>query len=299
MKILNFGSLNIDYTYNVDHILIGGETLSASDRNVYAGGKGLNQSLALARAGIDVWHAGAIGKRDGKILLDTLKANYVHTDYLKILENDPSGHTFIQVDKNGQNCILVYGGSNQMITSGQVDQTLKHFNKDDFILLQNEINKVSYIMEKAHEKEMKIVFNPSPFDEKIKNLPLEYVDFFLINEIEAAGLANGKSDSELLDHLVQRFPNSHFIMTVGSKGAYFAYQNIRKHQGVYDVKVVDTTAAGDTFTGYFLKSYLDGKSPQSCLKIASAASAIAVSKAGASTSIPNEQEVKEFLQTMK
>lgn len=137
MKILNFGSLNIDYTYNVDHILIGGETLSASDRNVYAGGKGLNQSLALARAGIDVWHAGAIGKRDGKILLDTLKANYVHTDYLKILENDPSGHTFIQVDKNGQNCILVYGGSNQMITSGQVDQTLKYFNKDDFILLQN------------------------------------------------------------------------------------------------------------------------------------------------------------------
>lgn len=296
MKVLNFGSLNIDYVYNVDHILIGGETLSASDRNVYAGGKGLNQSLALARAGVEVWHAGAIGQTDGRIFLDILESSHVHLDFLQILPDAPSGHTFIQVDKDGQNCILVYGGSNQMITRKQIDETLAHFNEGDFLLLQNEISEVPYIMKNAHAKGMKVVLNPSPFDEKIADMPLEYVDFFLINEIEAAQLTEGESDAELLDHLVERFPNSHFIMTVGSRGAYYAYQDNRAHHGIFDVKVVDTTAAGDTFTGYFIHAYIDEKSPQECLKIASAASALSVSKSGAGPSIPLQGEVEQFLE---
>lgn len=301
MKILNFGSLNIDYVYNVDHILIGGETLSADDRNVYPGGKGLNQSLALARAGLDVWHAGAIGEADGQVLADVLKKSDVHLDYLQIKENSPSGHTFIQVDRNGQNCILVYGGTNQMISEEQIKETLENFSKDDYVLLQNELNNVPLIMELAYEKGMKIVLNPSPFDEKIEKMPLDYVDFFLVNEIEAAHLAGGVStdkvedDEDLLSRMIEKYPNSHVIMTVGSRGAYYAHQNIREHHPIFDIQVVDTTAAGDTFTGYFLSAFTEKKSAEECLRIASAASALAVSRAGASTSIPYREEVEDFL----
>ncbi len=296
MKVLNFGSLNIDYTYSVDHILIGGETLSARDRNVYCGGKGLNQSLAFARAGIDIWHAGAIGKVDGEVLSNVLYESGVHLDYLEVLKDSPSGHTFIQVDRKGQNCILVYGGSNQQITKEQIDLTLDNFSKGDYLILQNEINNIPYIMEKAYEKGMKIILNPSPMDEKIDQMPLNYVDFFLVNEIEAAQLAEGNSDEELLNNLLIKYPESHIVMTVGSRGAYYAHKDIREHHGIFDIKVVDTTAAGDTFTGYFMSAFIEGKTPSECLRFASAASTLAVSKAGASTSIPKRKEVEEFLE---
>ena len=214
---------------------------------------------------------------------------------MKLLHDTPNGHTFIQVDKNGQNCILVYGGSNQMVTKEQINETLSNFGNGDYILLQNEINEISYIMQRAHDIGMNIIVNPSPFDEKIMKMPLKYVNFFLINEIEAKLLAEIDSDKNLLDCLVEKFPNSHFVMTVGSKGAYYAYKNIRYYQDIFDVKVVDTTAAGDTFTGYFLSSYLAGRNLQKCLKVASAASALAVSKFGAATSIPTKSEVENFL----
>ncbi len=294
MKILNFGSLNIDYVYNVDHILIGGETLSATDRNIYPGGKGLNQSVAFARAGADIWHAGAIGKADGRILLNALEKNGVKTDYLQILEDAPSGHTFIQVDKNGQNCILVYGGANRRQTKEQIDQTLEHFAANDFLILQNEINEIPYIVDKAKDRGMKIVLNPSPMDERIAEIPLHKIDFFMLNEIEAAQLVKVETDQELLDQLVKTYPESHIIMTVGARGAYYAHQDIREHHPIFEVKVVDTTAAGDTFTGYFMKAFAETKDPEESLHKASIASALAVSRQGASTSIPLWEEVLAF-----
>ena len=296
MKVLNFGSLNIDYTYNVDHILIGGETLAADNRNVYCGGKGLNQSLALARAGLDVWHAGAIGRLDGQVLSEVLSESGVNLDYLKIIDNAPSGHTFIQVDRKGQNCILVYGGANQMITRDQIDQTLAYFSQNDYLVLQNEINEIPYIMQSAHKKGMKIILNPSPMNDKISLMPLEYVDFFLVNEIEAGQLVEGNTDMQLLDNLLKKYPDSHIVLTVGSRGAYYAHKNIRDHHGIFDIGVVDTTAAGDTFTGFFISAFLEDQSPAECLRLASAASTLAVSRAGASTSIPLRKEVIDFLE---
>lgn len=294
MRILNFGSLNIDYVYNVEHILIGGETLTADDRNIYPGGKGLNQSVAFARAGADVWHAGAIGQADGAILLEALEKNGVKTDYLKVLKDAPSGHTFIQVDRNGQNCILVYGGSNRMQTREHIDQTLENFGAEDYLILQNEVNEIPYIVEKAKARGMKIVLNPSPMDERIATIPLEKVDFFMINEIEAAQLVEGKTDEELLEKLTQKYPASHIIMTVGSRGAYYAHQEQREHHPIFDIKVVDTTAAGDTFTGYFMKVFGETGDAKESLRIASIASTLAVSREGASTSIPTWEEVINF-----
>ncbi len=187
MKILNFGSLNIDYTYDVDHFVRGGETLSSKALHLFPGGKGLNQSIAASRSGADVWHAGAVGKSDGEFLIKQLNEAGVNTDYVKRLEV-PSGHAIIQRQPDGGNCILLFGGSNQEITRRMADEVLEHFGKGDYLLLQNEISEVGYIMKRAAEKGMRIVLNPSPMDEKIGKLPLENVDYFLLNEVEAESL---------------------------------------------------------------------------------------------------------------
>ena len=143
MKILNYGSLNIDHVYHVPHFVRPGETLSSLDMQLFAGGKGLNQSIALARAGADVWHAGAIGK-DGGMLSGILKDSNVNTGCLKI-RDVPTGHAIIQIDENGQNCILLYGGANQTMNRLEIEEVLSHFEEGDILLLQNEINEpVSY-----------------------------------------------------------------------------------------------------------------------------------------------------------
>ena len=184
MKILNFGSLNIDYVYNVDHFVQKGETISSSQMNIFSGGKGLNQSVALGRAGAKVFHAGRIGK-DGEFLVEQLKEAGVNTDLVVVDEDCSTGHAIIQNDAEGDNCILLYGGANQRITKEQIDAALEQFDAGDYLVLQNEISNLPYLMEKAAEKQMKIVLNPSPMDEKIKALPLDKVTLFFVNEIEA------------------------------------------------------------------------------------------------------------------
>ena len=161
MKILNFGSLNIDYVYSVDHFVQKGETLLSKDLNVYSGGKGLNQSVALGRAGARVYHAGAVGA-DGTFLLKLLNDAGVDTSYVYQSEAVRTGNAIIQTDKTGDNCILLFGGANQEITKEQVDETIDFFEPGDFIVLQNEINEMPYIIRKAHERGMIIVFNPAP-----------------------------------------------------------------------------------------------------------------------------------------
>ena len=190
MKILNFGSLNIDMVYDVDNFVRPGETISSLKMEKFAGGKGLNQSIALSKAGADVYHAGMIGN-DGEFLKEILKENNVDTTYLKSIDG-PSGHAIIQVDKNGQNCILLYSGSNSMINEEFVDNVLENFGKGDLILLQNEISCLAYIIDKAHEKGLTIALNPSPMNEIIRNCNLGFVDYFILNEVEAELLTSKK-----------------------------------------------------------------------------------------------------------
>lgn len=195
MKALNYGSLNIDFVYNVKHFVRSGETISSHNMAIFAGGKGLNQSVALAKSGIDTWHAGNIGE-DGEFLAEILQKAGAHTDFISRLPGR-NGHAIIQKQLNGQNCILLYGGSNRQNTRTQVDEVLSHFEKGDYLILQNEINEIAYIMERAHEKGMIIVLNPSPMDEKIFTYPLEYVDYFLLNEIEAKDLMSARKKKGL------------------------------------------------------------------------------------------------------
>lgn len=152
MKVLNYGSLNIDYVYSVDHIAQIGETILSDSLKTFCGGKGLNQSIALAKAGVAVNHAGLIGE-DGDILLDICKEYGVDTTYIKKVPAQ-GGHTIIQVDKEGRNNIILYGGTNQMQSREYIDKVLSDFTAGDYLLLQNEINQLDYIIDKAYEKEM-------------------------------------------------------------------------------------------------------------------------------------------------
>lgn len=297
MKVICFGSLNIDYTYKVDHFVQKGETLSSDSLQVFSGGKGLNQSIALAKAGVETWHAGSIGE-DGRFLLKQMEDAGVNTDCVTILTDTRTGNAIIQNDKEGDNCILLYGGANQAITREQVDEVMGRCEKGDFLVLQNEINELTYIVEQAHEKGLKIVLNPSPMNEKIRRLPLAYVDYFMLNEIEAGQILNreiqeGFDKEELGRALMECFPNAVIVLTLGKEGAIYMDQNETFTQSSYKVKAVDTTAAGDTFTGYFIGGILRGLPVREAMDMASRASAIAVTRLGASPSIPVLKEVKE------
>ena len=281
MKVLCFGSLNIDYTYKVPHFVKKGETLASERLQVFGGGKGLNQSVALAKAGTEVYHAGSIGQ-DGMFLLDMLKDAGANTDFVKILDTVRTGNAIIQNDKSGDNCIILYGGANQAITREQVDEVMSHFESGDYLVLQNEINELGYIVEKAHEKGMIIVLNPSP-----------------MNEVEAAQIL-GKEDKgeesweQIADNLLKKFPQATIVLTMGSEGSVFKNQKETVCQSIYKVQAVDTTAAGDTFSGYFIGGILGGLSAKEAMDQASKASAIAVTRKGAAPSIPLLAEVQNY-----
>lgn len=296
MKILSFGSLNIDYVYSVPHFVKKGETLSAKELNVYTGGKGLNQSIALARAGVETYQAGAIGT-DGMFLLEQLKEAGVKTDLVKILDDVRTGNAIIQNDDEGDNCIVLFGGANQAITKEQVDEVFKDFTNEDYLLIQNEINELSYIVEKAKEEGMKIILNPSPMNEKIMKLPLDQIDYFILNEIEAMQILEMDKPEEIdgkyiASLLHERFKDATIVLTLGSEGSVCISDDEYVEQSIYKVKAIDTTAAGDTYTGYFIAGILNGKTIKESMDIASKASAIAVTRQGAAPSIPVLEEVE-------
>lgn len=293
MKILVYGSLNIDHVYKMDHFVRPGETISSKELQLFCGGKGLNQSIAFARSGVETWHAGAVGLHDGQMLLNMLEQAGVHTELIEKKEC-PSGHAIIQTTPEGENSILLYGGANQTITRQEVDVSLSHFEEGDFLVLQNEISQIPYIMEKAHEKGMKIVLNPSPMDEKIFQMPLGYTDFLILNELEGAAMAGiSHTDSgKILDKVMERFPDAQIVLTLGKEGSVYGYKDKICRQPIFPVKAVDTTAAGDTFTGFFMGSVIRGTEVEEALKIASMASAIAVSQKGAAPSIPTLSQVE-------
>ncbi len=291
MKVLSFGSLNFDHVYQMHHFVEAKETTSSLSYQKGFGGKGLNQSIALAKSGIDVYHAGRVGE-DGQPFIDYLQKYGVKTDYLKKDVDEVTGHAIIQVC-NGENCIILHGGANQAIDEKQIDDVLQHFSSQDMLLIQNEISCLDYLIRQAHQKGMKIAFNTAPMDEKVFKYPIELVDIFIVNEIEAMGLAKVQSRDvdDIINGLQDAYPDKQIVLTIGSDGSYYIGSGKVIHQDAYQVHAVDTTAAGDTFTGYFLASLLRDESIENALRIASKASSITVTKDGAAQSIPSLQEV--------
>jgi ribokinase len=292
MKLLVYGAINIDFVYQVDHIVLPGETISAVSMQKSAGGKGANQAAAAAKAGIEVYAAGKVGN-DGGFLLDLLKSYGVKTENVSIWDG-PTGHALIQVDKNGQNSIIIHAGGNGEITPAEAQTVISNFNNEDIISLQNEVPFTAQMMNLAAKAGMKICYNPSPWDDNIQKLPLELVDLFIVNELEGPALAGLSAETpaeETLLKLCGRFPGKEIILTAGKKGAYYGCDKLREKGNIVDLPVADTTGAGDTFTGYFLAARVKNYPTAQALNIACKASSIAVSKMGAMESIPFAQEV--------
>lgn len=289
MKILNFGSLNIDKVYAVEEIVKGGETIDSVSFSESVGGKGLNQSIAVAKAGGNIMHAGCVGK-DGEILLQALKDNNVDTSLIKTVET-ASGQAIIQVDKHGQNCIILFHGANYEVDKAYIDGVMQDFAQGDILILQNEISNIDYIIEVAKAKQMKIYLNPSPINENLNKYNMQAIDGIFVNEHEGAYLADKEKVEDILDSLASKYPELEIILTFGDKGAYYRHKDINIFQPAYKVDAVDTTAAGDTFTGYFIALRQQGKSIEESLQKASKASSITVSRKGASISIPKIAEV--------
>ena len=292
MKVLNFGSLNYDYVYRVEHAVKPGETIDSSGMDTFLGGKGLNQSISLARAGVPVYHAGMIGE-DGALFLEACEKNNVDAGLIKMIPGK-SGHAIIQLDKNAQNCILLYGGSNKKITKAYVDEVLTHFSAGDILLMQNEINMPEYLIERAYEKGMRIALNPSPFDKQLLACDLQKIAIFLLNEIEGEQITGEQEPDKILEKMAETYPEAEIVLTLGGEGAVYRKGAFFHRQPAFQVDAVDTTAAGDTFTGYFIAALLKEMPIPKAMELCAKASAITVSRMGATDSIPTMEEVERM-----
>ena len=290
-KILNIGSLNLDYVYAVPHFVTAGETLLASRRDVFPGGKGLNQTVAAARAGAEVLHGGAVGA-DGDMLLDLLRD--AGADVSAVARVDvPTGHAVIQVSPQGENAILILGGANRAVTAETVGIALEKVGPGDILLLQNEINGLEYIIRRAFEKGLRIFFNPAPMDASVKSLPLGLIDTLIVNEGEARALTGD------MDALKAAYPNQKILLTRGSRGASLWTGSELIFQPAFPVEAVDTTAAGDCFLGYYAAALAENLPYAAALRLAAAAAALSVRRPGAAPSIPLRSEAEVFLKETK
>ena len=296
-KLLNLGSLCIDFVYGVPTLAGAGETIASTDRQVFAGGKGLNQSLAAALAGARVMHFGAVGD-DGDMLLDVLQSQDVDVEGVLRLPG-PSGHAVIQVDDAGQNAIVISGGSNRSLPGSLLDTMLGALEAGDWVLLQNEINDVGVAMQAAADAGAHVAFNLAPPDERIHDYPIEALSLLIVNEPEACALAQTAESAQAYDALVERYPGVSIVLTMGRDGLRFydAASQKRHQMGAYTVQPVDETAAGDAFVGYLMANLVDGASIAEALPKASAAGALAVTREGAAPSIPSAAAVADMVES--
>ena len=297
MTVINLGSINIDHVYQVPHFVNPGETLASSGYIKLLGGKGANQSIALAQAGIEVKHVGLVNEEHCNIKQQLIRKG-IDCKFVKMSEKS-TGHAMIQVNENGENAIVLFAGANHDFTEQHTRQAFSSNGAGDWMLTQNETNCIGESMQVAKDSGLKIAFNPAPMTESVRDLPLHLVDLFIVNEIEAASLAGAESMDDIEHYFKTELPNAQVIITLGKKGAVMLSQSERISVSAFVVDAVDTTAAGDTFIGFFLSSYIQESDAEHALRIACAASAIAVTRQGAAQSIPNLDEVQAFMKEHK
>jgi ribokinase len=289
MSVVNVGSLNIDRVFRVGHLARPGETIAASSFALFAGGKGANQSVALARAGARVMHVGRVGA-DGAWLVEALAREGVDTRHVGV-GDAPTGQAIIQVDDAGENAIVLAAGANHELTPALITQALDAAPGGAWLLLQNETSSVAEAIRLAHRRGMRVAFNPAPMDERVREYPLELVHLLCVNQTEGAALAGRQSAEAIMAQLVHRLGECEILLTLGSAGARYHCAHGELHEAPPAVEGVDTTAAGDTFLGYFLAGRAAGVDPPACLRRACRAAALCVTRPGAIESIPKADEV--------
>lgn len=292
----NFGSINLDHVYRVPHLVHPGETLASRAYQVGLGGKGANQSLAMALAGGQVSHWGRLGQQDAwaRDRLADVGVNVAHVS----LVDEPSGHAIIQVDDVGENAIILFPGANHGFVPSALASLTASAQPGEWLLAQNECNALPELFASARERGLRIAFNPAPMTEDVVRLPLETCQLLFVNRVEAAGLVGLPESSDaqaLLAGLRQRLPDSETVLTLGGAGAWYQSGEEQCYQPALPVKPVDTTAAGDTFIGYFMTARQEGRTVADCLELAAHAAALCVQQSGAAESIPRRTDVDQAL----
>ena len=293
MAVINFGSINIDHVYQVEHFVQPGETIGSHNYQMLLGGKGANQSIALAKAGTDVKHVGRINNHDAQFKQTMIKQG-IDCKFV-VCSDAPTGHAIIQVTPSGENAIVLFGGANQEITHKDVLHALDSASPGDWVLTQNETSGIEDVLVQAKQHGLNVAFNPAPMTDSVKQLPHECIDLLIVNEVEAAEIA-GVSDLDQIEAYFRNdWPHAEVLVTLGKAGVRMLMKEQTIDVPAYLVEAVDTTAAGDTFIGYFLSAYTNSGDAQKSLSRACAASALAVTRVGAAQSIPDVEEVDKFI----
>ncbi|KIC40381.1 ribokinase [Ruegeria sp. ANG-R] len=286
MTIWNLGSINADMVYAMPHLPEAGETLAASGLQRFLGGKGANMSVAAARAGSRVSHIGAVGS-DGRWARDRLTEYGVDTRHIAEVDV-PTGHAIIAVDAQGENLIVLFQGANHAISDDQLGQALSSAASGDLLVMQNETNAQLEAAKLGREMGLTVCYAAAPFQAEAVQAVLPYLDFLILNEIEAEQLqqATGLAPSDL--------PVEHVIVTFGSKGARYYHQGSEPQAfQAHKVDAVDTTGAGDTFTGYVLAGMDRGMPMAQAIAQANRAAALMVTRHGTADVIPDLKEVRD------
>lgn len=284
MAVFNLGSLNIDYIYTLPHLLVAGETLSATDVEAALGGKGANQSLAIARAGGSISHAGQIHKDDEAWLSQLADEGVILTHVKRA--NVATGHAIVMVDAlTGENQIVLSPGANDQLPLDMITPFLVSALPQDWALSQNETNLTTSFLTAAKNKGMKICYSAAPFVAEITASLLPLVDLLIVNHIEAAALTAHQGCS------ADALGVPHFIITSGAKGADYCGDHGSFHVPAPKVEPVDTTGAGDTYLGYVLAGIDAGQTMQDAMHDAAQAAALQVARHGASAAIPRRDEI--------
>ncbi|SCZ77970.1 ribokinase [Acidaminobacter hydrogenoformans] len=304
VKILVVGSLNMDLVATVEALPQVGETLTGKRFDTYPGGKGANQAVAAARMGASVAMLGAVGSEDyGRRLLDGLTLDDIDVSGVAVLPGVPTGTALITVSADGHNTIIVIPGANGAVQPADLDAAADAFEACEVVVLQLELPMAAVVRAAALARSLgkKVVLNPAPFQPMPQTL-ISLVDVLVVNEIEGlqlSGLGGGLNDNaqagtgphheEVMDALVaQGYPV--VLMTLGAEGVLYTGEGLSGHVPAATVKAVDTTAAGDTFTGTFA-AFWPEVGLERAVALAVEAAGIAVTRPGAQTSIPYRREL--------
>ncbi|WP_088329459.1 ribokinase [Lacimicrobium sp. SS2-24] len=293
MTIFNLGSINWDHCYQVSHFVRPGETLSAQGYHLNLGGKGANQSVAASRAGARVRHIGAVA--EGDAALSVLHKLGVETAGIEQQPEQVTGHAIIQIDQNAENAIVLHPGANRALNWPWVEQHLATGGQGDWLLMQNETNLLQQSASYARKRGMQVAFNPAPMDKQITLSLLNELDLLIVNQVELQDLTE-ETDLEAAIRKIQQQCDTALLITLGKQGALYVNAEGRQQVNAYAVDAVDTTAAGDTFIGYFLASRCLSDDINEAMKQASAAAALCVTQAGAIASIPDATQVNTFME---
>ena len=287
MTVYNLGSINADNVYRVPHLARPGETLAARDLTQGLGGKGANMSVAIARAAARAVHIGAVGA-DGRWARDRMMEYGVDTRHIAEVDQ-PTGHANICVDDAGENDIILYAGANHAISEAAIGAALSEASPGDIFITQNETNGQKQAAAMADELGLKVAYAAAPFEAEAVSAVLPYLDLLVLNEVEAAQLASD-TGSDLGDLGVQDI-----IVTMGGKGcAWRSKGEAPRHFDALDVEAVDTTGAGDTFTGYLIAGLDRGMPMSQAIGLATQAAALMVTRAGTADVIPDLKEVQDL-----